>query len=171
MKKAFGLILFLLSLFIISCAAQPEPAPEPAPPPQVQPSEPPPPPPPPPPPQEPEPTLETVYEQHATDLILEGATSYTVVRTDTLSKITRSSYGAGNGYFFPIIMLASRETVTDPDLIEPGMNLVVPDLQRNLDDPGARERIREFLNEIADVYNRKGRAETRDRLRALASSL
>ncbi|MDR1420576.1 MAG: hypothetical protein LBI86_09400 [Treponema sp.] len=164
-KIAFLLLAFSLALFVASCATQPAPTPAPQP---VQEA---PPPPPPPPRSEPEPTLETVYEQHATDLILEGAKPYAVVRTDTLSRITRANYGASNGYFFPIIMLASRETVTDPDLIKPGMDLTIPDLQRNLDDPGARQRIKEFLNEIADVYNRKGRAETRDRLRALASSL
>jgi hypothetical protein len=172
MKKiAILLIVLSLAVFVISCATEPAPAPEqPAssPPPPPPPS--PPPPPPPPPPQE-EPTLETVYEQHASDLILEGAKSYSVVYADTLSKITRNNYGSTNGYFFPIIMLASRETVKDPDLIEPGMNLTIPDLQRNLNDPGARQKIKEFLNEIADVYNRKGKAETRDRLRALSSSL
>jgi LysM repeat protein len=115
--------------------------------------------------------MEQVYEQHSGDLILDGAKSYTVVRTDTLSKITRSNYGGQNGYYFPLIMLASQEVVKDPDLIEPGMKLTIPDLRKNLDDPGARQKIKEFLNEIANVYNTKGKAVTRDRLRALAASL
>jgi hypothetical protein len=171
MKKSVILLVVLsLAVFVISCATEPAPAPAPV---SEQPAPPPPAPapeqPPPPPPEEP--AFETVYEQHTDDLILEGAKSYSVVNTDTLSKITRANYGSDNGYFFPIIMLASRGTVTDPDLIEPGMSLTVPDLQRNLNDPGARRKIKEFLNEIADVYNRKGKAETRDRLRALSSSL
>jgi hypothetical protein len=105
------------------------------------------------------------------DLILEGARAYTVVRSDTLSRISRRHYGNDNGYFFPLIMLASRGVVSDPDYIEPGMVLAIPDLQKNLNDPGARRKIKEFLNEIAAVYNRKGKAVTRDRLQALANSL
>jgi hypothetical protein len=113
-----------------------------------------------------------VYEAHSGDLILDGAKSYAVIRTDTLSKIARANYGGKNGYFFPIILLASQNVgVVDPDLIRPGMMLTIPDLQKNLDDPGARQRIKDFLNEIADVYNRKGNAVTRDRLRSLAASL
>jgi hypothetical protein len=115
--------------------------------------------------------MEQVYEQHSGDLILEGAKSYTVARTDTLSKITRNNYGGRNGYYFPLIMLASQDVVKDPDLIEPGMSLTIPDLQKNLDDPGARQKVKEFLNEIAGVYNTKGNPATRDRLRALAASL
>jgi hypothetical protein len=72
-------------------------------------------------------------------------------------------------------MLASRERVRDPDLIIGGTVLIVPDLQRNLNDPGARQKIKDFLNEIADVYaarpGKKWSAQTRNRLRALASSL
>jgi LysM repeat protein len=115
--------------------------------------------------------MEQVYEQHSGDLILEGAKSYTVVRTDTLSKITRNNYGGRNGYYFPLIMLASQDVVKDPDLIRPGMRLTIPDLQKNLNDPGARQKVKEFLNEIAGVYNTKGRTVTRDQLRALAASL
>jgi hypothetical protein len=166
MKKISLLILVSVLLVVFSCATA-EPAPPPAP--AEQPA--PPPPPPPAPAPAPAPTVEQVYETYSGDLILEGAKPYTVSRADTLSRITRENYGGKNGYFFPIIMLASRETVTDPDLIEPGMVLTVPDLQKNLDDPGARAKLKEFLNEIAGVYDRKGQAVTRDQLRALAASL
>jgi LysM repeat protein len=115
--------------------------------------------------------VEEVYETYSDDLILDGAQSYTVLPGDTLSRITRSYYGRENGYFFPVIMLASRETVTDPDLIEPGMVLTIPDLPKNLDSPGARTRMKEFLNEIANAYGSKNQITVRDRLRALASSL
>jgi hypothetical protein len=167
MKKIFVLMLIPVLLVIFSCATT-EPAPPP-PAPAAQPA--PPPPPPPPPAPAPAPAAEEVYETYSNDLILEGAKPYTVARTDTLSKITRAHYGGRNGYFFPIIMLASRETVTDPDLIEPGMVLTIPDLQKNLDDPGAKAKMKEFLNEIAGVYDRKGQPTIRDQLRALASSL
>jgi LysM repeat protein len=115
--------------------------------------------------------VEEVYETYSNDLILDGAKSYTVQPGDTLSRITRTYYGRENGYFFPIIMLASRETVTDPDLIEPGMVLTIPDLPKNLDSPGARTKIKEFLNEIAGAYGSKNQTTVRDRLRALAASL
>jgi hypothetical protein len=172
----YAFIVIIAALLILSCGSKPAPAPQAAPSPPAETAPPPPPPPPaaetPPPPPPPAPaTVEQVYEEHSGDLILEGARSYTVVRTDTLSKITRRHYGNGNGYYFPLIMLASRELVTDPDYIRPGMILTIPDLQRNLNDPGARGKIKEFLNEIAAVYNRKGKTVTRDRLRDLANSL
>jgi nucleoid-associated protein YgaU len=169
MKRTFS--FFIVTAFVLvafSCAST-QPAPQPAPPPVPQPA----------PTAEPAPqpaaprpvTVEQVYEQHSGDLILEGAKSYTVKRADTLSKITRNNYGGKNGYYFPLIMLASQNVVKDPDLIIPGMKLTIPDLQKNLDDPGARQKIREVLNDIAGVYNTKGHIVTRDRLRTLAASL
>jgi hypothetical protein len=132
-----------------------------------------PPPPPPPPPPKPvaQPASKKVYEEYSGDIILEGAKTYTVVFADTLSKITRKNYGAKNGYFFPLIMLASRKVVTDPDYIRPGMRLTIPDLEKNLNNPGTRKKIKEFLNQIAGVYDAKGKIETRNQLRALAASL
>jgi hypothetical protein len=115
--------------------------------------------------------FERVYDTFRDELILEGAKSYKVVQGDTLSAITRGNYGGKNGYFFPLIMLASSDVVLDPDLIEPGMQLIIPDLEKNLNDPQARKKLREFLDEIAKIYNKKDREETRDRLKALAASL
>jgi hypothetical protein len=170
MKKISMVMLLPILSVVFSCATA-EPAPPPSSPSPVEQPAPAPPPPPSPPPPAPAPVVEEIYETYSDDLILEGAKSYTVSRTDTLSRITRANYGGKNGYFFPIIMLASRETVTDPDLIEPGMELTIPDLQKNLDDPEARAKIKAFLNEIAGVYDRKGQPVIRDQLRALASSL
>jgi hypothetical protein len=155
------MFIAIFAVFVISCASKPAQASEPAP---VPPAESAPPPPPP-------VSIEEVYEQHRGDLILEGAKTYTVMRTDTLSKITKKNYGSGNGYYFPLIMLASQDVVRNPDLIAPGMKLTIPDLQKNLDDPGARQKIKEFLNEIAGLYDAKGKAVMRDRLRRLAVSL
>jgi hypothetical protein len=74
-----------------------------------------------------------------------------------------------------LIQLASRDVTKDPDRIMPGMDLTVPDLSRNLNDPGARQKLKEFLHEVADVYdkrlNKNWGAESRNQLRALASSL
>jgi hypothetical protein len=156
MKKIVGFLsLVLLSVVFLSCATPPAPEPEPV---VSQPT----PTPAPAPTPAPEPTplaveLAPVYEAHQDDLILDGATSYIVKQDDTLSAISSKAYGFGKGILFPIIMLASREVVQDPDLIEPEMKLTIPDLQRNLADPTAREKIKSYLLEIAAVYDRRGR--------------
>jgi hypothetical protein len=113
-------------------------------------------------------SFETVYNKYESRLILDGATDYVVVSGDTLTRISRSSYGSGNGYYFPLIMLASNDVVQDPDLIEPGMHLSIPDLQRNLDDPDARQAMKDFFIEIAGVYEQKSISEERAVLRNLA---
>ena len=97
-----------------------------------------------------------VYDKYQGDIILDGAQTYTVAQGDTLSKIANHRYGAGHGYFFPLIMLASKDVVLDPDLIEPGMQLTIPDLQANLDNPTARSKIKLFLLDIAGIYEKKG---------------
>jgi hypothetical protein len=116
-------------------------------------------------------SFETVYDTYRPELILEGAGRYKVVKGDTLSAITRRQYGAGNGYFFPLIMLASSDVVLDPDLIEPDMILAIPDLQRNLDNPKARGKIKAFLIDIAGIYEQKASPVTQRRLLELATSL
>jgi hypothetical protein len=114
-------------------------------------------------------SFETVYNKYENRLILEGATDYEVVHGDTLTRISRSNYGSGKGYYFPLIMLASNDVVQDPDLIEPGMHLAIPDLQRNLEDPGARQAMKDFFLEIAEVYEQKSVNEERTVLRNLAA--
>jgi hypothetical protein len=113
-------------------------------------------------------SFENVYSKYEARLILDGAADYVVVPGDTLTRISRTQYGAGNGYYFPLIMLASTDTVQDPDLIEPGMHLAIPDLQRNLDDSGARQAMKDFFIEIAKVYELKSANEERAVLRNLA---
>ncbi|MDR1948407.1 MAG: LysM peptidoglycan-binding domain-containing protein [Spirochaetaceae bacterium] len=104
--------------------------------------------------------FERIYDIYRADLILDGAQSYTVVRGDFLAAITRKFYGNGNGYFFPLIMLASSDVVSDPELIEPGMELIIPNLEKNLGNPTARGRIKSFLRDMADVYEQKAGAIT-----------
>jgi hypothetical protein len=115
--------------------------------------------------------FETIYNTFRADLILEGAKKHTVARGDTLSAITRNNYGSSNGYYFPLIMLASSEVVLDPDLIEPGMQLTIPDLQKNLNNAKARSRLKKFLIQISGVYAKKGDEKTRSRLKDLAALL
>jgi hypothetical protein len=159
MKKLFYVMVILLAaVFVMSCAS-PAPAPEPSPAPAPTPA----------PKQE---TFEQVYEAYSDALILDGAVDYTVVRGDTLSGITEARYGKDNLYYFPLIMLASQAAgVSDPDLILPDMNLTVPDLQVNLSNPGSRNKIKSFLDEIAGVYDRKNQAVSAQKLRDLAAAL
>jgi hypothetical protein len=113
--------------------------------------------------------LQEIYNDYKSDLILDGAKSYTVVKGDVLSAISRAQYN--DGFYFPIIMLASSEVVLDPDLIEPGMQLTIPDLQRNLNDAKAKSRIKSFLGEIADIQDRRNRTQDAEGLRKLAATL
>ena len=127
--------------------------------------------------------LEDIYDYFFANLDLSGAQSYTVKSGDTLSEITRTYYGnltavgkAGprNGFYFPVIMLASSNAgIVDPDKIVPGMKLTIPDLKKNLADPGARKAIKNYLKDIAYVYNKKGKnySETEKGLVDLANSL
>lgn len=118
--------------------------------------------------------FEKAYQDYGQLLIMEGAEKYQVRYGDTLSSIAKDFYGKDNGYYFPLIMLASSQTVLDPDLIEPGMSLTVPDLQRNLQDSAVRDGLRPFFKEISEVYRNKQNAtagRTRQELLNIAGSL
>ena len=110
-----------------------------------------------------------VYNKYANDLILEGATSYTVRSGDRLVDISASQYD--DPYYYPVIMLASRNVVADPDKIQPGMVLTVPNLQRNLNDPKARAAIKGVINDCAGIESKRDRAATAAGLRSHANNL
>jgi len=110
--------------------------------------------------------------ERAHDLILDGAETYTVVRRDTLSHIARVKYGSNNGFYYPLIIMASRDLVEDQDYIEPGMVLTIPNLQANLNDARARASMKAFFLEIADITDRQHkRPNDAAGLRKLANSL
>jgi LysM repeat protein len=92
-------------------------------------------------------------------LIYNGAQNYTVKSGDALTRIARNFYGRGNAFFFPLIMAASKDKQTvdivDPDLIEPGMELIIPDLTLNLANPEVRARIKVLLENVAEIYDKK----------------
>ena len=149
MKKTVFLIALVSGLaLIIACRTQPAPA---------------------------QPELSTedafrnVYERFHQNLILDGAEVYTVVSGDYLARIARHFYHSS--YYFPIIMLASKDVVLDPDKIMPGMQLNIPNLQANLDDPVARANIKDFLAEIAAIEDERNRPQDAEALRGLAASL
>ena len=124
--------------------------------------------------------LQSIYDQYRSKLDMTGAQDYTIARGDTLSQITRNYYGGltdvgeagpNNGFYFPVIMMASDSHIVDPDFIEPDMQLKIVDLKKNLANPAARKAIKDCLNDVAYVYNKKGHQATEDGLRNLAASL
>jgi hypothetical protein len=90
-----------------------------------------------------------------TALDLTGAVKYTVKWGDTLSKISRRFYN--DGFYYPVIMLASRGIVKNPDKIWPGMALTIPDLEKNKASVNYRKTIKNCLNEFADLERNKPR--------------
>jgi hypothetical protein len=124
--------------------------------------------------------LNQIYDTYRGSLVMDGAQDYTVAAGDSLTAITRKHYrsltevgdaGPNNGFYFPVIMMASDGDIVDPDKIEPGMKLKIVDLKKNLADPAARAAIKNCLNDVAYVYNRKGVTVTEEGLRKLADSL
>jgi len=143
----FCLILFVSLFVFFACGGSPQPAPAPAAPsPAPAPT-----------PAPPQPAPTPAATVRTTELILEGADTYTVVSRDTLSKISKRTYK--NGFYYPLIMMASKDIVKDQDLIKPGMVLTIPKLQVNLDDARARESIKKFFSEIANITDRKRPAD------------
>jgi len=157
MKKILLMAIVTLLIIFAGCdtmpAASPEPAAEPAP--VVTP------PPPPPAPEAP------VRE----GLILDGAENHRVSRGDTLSTIAARRYGQANMYYFPLIRLANASVVSNPDVIEPGTNLVIPNLQQNLNNPGSRTMLKTEMLSTAVHYERLGRRNAAAEIRNLANRL
>lgn len=124
--------------------------------------------------------LSHIYEDYHNDLDMTGAQTYTVVSGDTLVQITQQFYGnlsgigeagSSNGFYFPVIMLASETEIKDPDLIQPGMVLRIPDLKKNLDNGTSHKAIKDFLKEVAYIYSKKKNSEKENGLTKLSNSL
>ena len=143
------IIMLALGFVMVSCGTNP-PQPQPQPTPQPQ-----------------QPTPQPIPQSG--DVILDGAQTHTVVAGDTLSNLSLRYYS--DDLYFPLIMLGSPGIVKDPDEIEPGMRLTIPNLRRNLDDAGAKARIKSYLVEIAAIYDRRDRPHYANELRRLANSL
>jgi hypothetical protein len=88
-----------------------------------------------------------------TGLDYTGAGTYTVKKGDTLSEISKHAYN--DGFYYPIIMLASRGVVINPDKILPGMELTLPDLERNKANPNSRKTMKNCLNGFAAIEKNK----------------
>jgi len=78
-----------------------------------------------------------------------GARTYTVKKGDTLSNISWRVYN--DGFYYPVIMLASKGVVVNPDKIEPGMELTIPDLEINKANVNCRKSIKNCLNGFAEL--------------------
>jgi len=114
-------------------------------------------------------TFRRIYSRYSSDLILDGATQYTVRGGDTLVNISRSLYH--DPYYYPVIMLASRDVVLDPDKIQPGMVLTIPDLQRNMANARSRAAIKGVIEDCARIEDDRGRSATAAGLRQHAQGL
>jgi len=160
MKKVLIAVMIIVSLLVVGCRAAPAPV-EPVDPSINQPSG-------------PAVTTGTGSQPPLTmigGLVMDGSANYTVVSGDTLAEIAASRYGATNMYYFPLIRLANAGIVTDPDVIEVGTRLVIPNLQRNLDNAGSRALLRTDMLSVANQYERQGKPEATARLRNLANRL
>ena len=110
-----------------------------------------------------------VYDQYRDSLILDGAKKHIVTKGEWLAHIALEEYH--DGFYYPLIMLASSNVVLDPDLIRPGMELTVPSLRRNLEDPAARASLHEFLLKIADLEEARNRYDTAVIMRGHAGAI
>ncbi len=118
--------------------------------------------------------FEKVYTSHKKNLVLDGAKSHTVVYGDQLTSIAKQYYGEDNGYYFPLIMLASKDVVLDPDMILPGMVLTVPSFDANINDKDVAVSLKPYFLDIAEVYKKKNTATaptTRENLQLIAEQL
>jgi len=93
-----------------------------------------------------------LYDKN-TGLIMDGAKKYTVKHGDTLSEIARTEMG--NGFYYPVIMLASRGVVVNPDKIMPGMELTIIDVEKNKADANARKSMKNCLLGFASIEKTK----------------
>jgi len=115
------------------------------------------------------PTAPTVEQSRG--LVLDNAVNYTVVKGDTLSGIAAMKYGGSNMFFFPLIRLANASIVPNPDLIEVETRLVIPDLQRNLNNDGAKALLKADMLSIAGQYERQSKPNSAAKLRSIANKL
>ena len=155
MKKISVVVLAMIVTFGMLACSSAAPAPEPEPVAPQEPVE---------TPQEPEPVIEAPRTGHspADALVLTGAKTYRVKFGDSLTSIAKNNYGRANGYYFPLIMLASRDVVKDPEVIVPGMQLTIPDFNANVNDRSVARDISPYFKEIADVYASKNTAASSD---------
>ena len=110
-----------------------------------------------------------MYSRYSSNLDLTGAQQHTVVSGDTLNQIANRYYN--DAHYYPVILLANRDQIVDPDEIVTGMVLTIPDLQRNLANPAARQDIKNVITEVSEMRRTEGATDAANNLRNLANSL
>ena len=152
MKKSLFAVLIIACLLVIAGCVTPEPKPAQVTAPVAAPV--------------------TIQPPPATlgDIILTGAKNHMAVRGDMLSLIAAREYGQENMYYFPLISLANPD-ITDPDVLAVEKNVIVPDLQANLNNPGARASIKAEILSTAEYYERKDKPRAAEELRNFAAKL
>ncbi|MBP5603757.1 MAG: LysM peptidoglycan-binding domain-containing protein [Treponema sp.] len=118
-------------------------------------------------------SFKKVYSNYSGIVNLDGAENYTVAEGDTLTSIAKAKYGPSNGYYFPLIMVASKN-VSDPELISPGATLVIPDYNANINDKAQAAKLKPYFKDIAGVYKLKdtpGAADIREQLLLISEDL
>ncbi|MDR0321380.1 MAG: LysM peptidoglycan-binding domain-containing protein [Treponema sp.] len=154
--KLFGIaVVAAIGFSFIACGGTPAPAPapEPAPQPVAQPVQ----------QSTPQPTPER------TTLILDGASNYTVTKGSTLADIAKQFYN--NAFYYPVILSANKSVIQNADRIYPNTQLVIPDLQKNLNDLGARKVVKQLLMDSVPFENSRHRNSAADALQELSNSL
>jgi phage tail protein X len=104
-------------------------------------------------------------------LNIKAAQTHTVVWGDTLTKIAHRYYGEQGGYCFPLILFANRAIISNPEAIEPGMKLAIPELRLDLMNAAARAELKSYTMEVAWWYARTGKTQMKDALIRFAEGL
>lgn len=115
--------------------------------------------------------FDKVYTQARSKLDLGGDQTYIVQSGDTLTAITKQYYGDDKGYYFPMIMAASSNVVTNPDLISPGMELTIPDFDANMNEPKIRKMLKGVFKKVAKIYADQGKTSMEEPLSEIAEEL
>ncbi|MCQ2594579.1 MAG: LysM peptidoglycan-binding domain-containing protein [Treponemataceae bacterium] len=104
-------------------------------------------------------------------VVLDNAQYYTVRRGDMLILIARRFYGSERENYFPVIIAGTEDKIEDPDVIEPGQKLTIPDIKAALSTEDSKEYVRKTFYDVADKYDQKGKPGMASQLRAIAASL
>ena len=104
------------------------------------------------------------------EIVIRGSTNYRTVRGDTISSIAARVYGRENMFYFPLIRLANM-TILNPDVILPGVYIIIPDLQANLENETARNTLKAEMLSMSAHFERRNQPRAAAELRSLANKL
>jgi len=104
-------------------------------------------------------------------IVLDNAQFYTVRRGDRLILIAKRFYGSEKGNYFPFIIAGTEEEIEDPDVIEIGQKLTIPDLKEAVSTEESKNYVKQTFYDVADKYDAKGKPGMASQLRAIAAGL